>query len=84
MSTTPNLGPATVPFTPTASCLETTTYRALYKGSTPVGFTLGMDADCFPPATSTPAVTPNARVLPLYSPGLCPASYWYALPCKSH
>ncbi|KAK4104942.1 hypothetical protein N658DRAFT_513717 [Parathielavia hyrcaniae] len=78
MSSTPNLGPATEPFTPPESCLKITTYRAQYKG-TPIGFTLGTDPDCFPPPTSAPA-TSATHLLRLYSPGICPVGYEYVMP----
>ncbi|KAK4148691.1 hypothetical protein C8A00DRAFT_47519 [Chaetomidium leptoderma] len=78
MASTPNLGPATQLFTPPESCLKTTTYRALFKG-TPVGFTLGTDPDCFPPPTAAPAA-PTTGSLRLYSPGVCPLGYKYVMP----
>lgn len=78
--TTPNQGPATVPFTPPTSCLWTTTYTTQYSG-VPAGFTLGTDLDCFPPHTSA-LVSPTTSFVKLYSPGVCPVGYVYATPCK--
>jgi hypothetical protein len=83
------LGPATLPFTPPSSCLETTTYTYYYTNDAdsftvgPHGFTLGTDPDCFPSPTGPEPWEP-AQAHPfvvVYSPGVCPVGYTYATPC---